>query len=110
MNKKVIFGQIGRLKTDKIQDYESLHAQPWPEVMNVLHSGNLQNYSIFREGTLVFSYYEYIGDDYEADMEKMGKDESMQRWLSLTRPCFEEFGIRSDSIYYADMKQLFFLA
>ena len=70
--KRVIFGQLGRLKPEKIEEYEALHAAPWPEVLQTIHDCNLRNYSIFREGAQVFAYFEYIGDDYEADMEKNG--------------------------------------
>ena len=87
--KRVIFGQLGRLKPEKIEEYEALHAAPWPEVLQTIHDCNLRNYSIFREGAQVFAYFEYIGDDYEADMEKMARDEATRRWwtpISPTRP------------------------
>jgi len=107
---KIIFGQIGTLKPDKIEDYEKLHANPWPEVLRTIHDCNLRNYSIFRQDNLVFSYFEYVGEDYEADMAEMEKDEATQRWWTFTKPCFEKFVIRSDSEFYADMKQIFYLA
>ena len=78
--KRVIFGQLGRLKPEKIEEYEALHAAPWPEVLQTIHDCNLRNYSIFREGEQVFAYFEYIGEDYDADMEKMAQDEATQRW------------------------------
>lgn len=70
--KRVIFGQLGRLKPEKIEEYEALHAAPWPEVLQTIHDCNLRNYSIFREGEQVFAYFEYIGEDYEADHGKNG--------------------------------------
>lgn len=54
--KRVIFGQLGRLKPEKIEEYEALHAAPWPEVLQTIHDCNLRNYSIFREGEQVFAY------------------------------------------------------
>ena len=107
---KVIFGQVGRLKKDKIAEYEALHAAPWPQVLQVIHDCNLRNYSIFRQDDLVFAYFEYIGDDYDADMEKMAQDAQTRRWWTHTHPCFETFSIRPDSEFYADMKQIFYLA
>lgn len=107
---RVIFGQLGRLKPEKIEEYEALHAAPWPEVLQTIHDCNLRNYSIFREGAQVFAYFEYIGDDYEADMEKMAQDEETQRWWTHTKPCFQKFSVRSDSEFYADMKQIFYFA
>ena len=32
---------------------------------------NIRNYSIYYRDGYLFSYYEYVGDDYEADMAKM---------------------------------------
>lgn len=107
---KVIFGQVGRLKKDKIAEYEALHAAPWEQVLQVIHDCNLRNYSIFRQDDLVFAYFEYVGDDYDADMEKMAQDAETQRWWTHTHPCFETFSIRPDSAFYADMKQIFYFA
>ena len=103
-----IFGQIGRLKPEKIQEYESLHADPWPEALQTIHDCNLRNYSIFRHEDMVFSYFEYIGDDYEADMEKMAQDPVTQEWWKHTKPCFIPYSFRPDSEFYADMKQIFY--
>ena len=55
---KIIFGQLGRLKREKIEEYEALHANPWPEVLKTIHDCNLQNYSIFRHDDLVFAYFD----------------------------------------------------
>ena len=60
---KIIFGQLGKLKRDKIEEYESLHANPWPDVLKTIHNCNLRNYSIFRHDDLVFAYFEYVGVD-----------------------------------------------
>ena len=108
--KRVIFGQLGRLKPEKIEEYEALHAAPWPEVLQTLHACNLRNYSIFREGEQVFAYFEYVGEDYDADMEKMAQDEATQRWWTRTKPCFQTYAVRADSEFYADMKQIFYVA
>lgn len=71
MYEKMIFGQVGRLKKDMIEEYEALHANPWPHVLQLIHDCNLRNYSIFRQDDLVFAYFEYVGEDFDADMEKM---------------------------------------
>ena len=64
-------GFSGILKTSMIEEYERLHANPWPEVTQMIQECNIRNYSIFRRGTQVFSYLEYVGDNFEKDMEKM---------------------------------------
>ena len=105
---KVIFGQVGRLKKAKIQEYEELHANPWPQVLQTIHDCNLRNYSIFREGELVFAYFEYVGTDYEADMAKMAEDPVTQEWWKHTHPCFESYAIDPASEFYHDMKPIFY--
>lgn len=102
------FGQVGKLKQEKIAEYEALHAAPWPEVLQTIHDCNLRNYSIFRENEYVFAYFEYVGEDYGADMAKMEADPVTQKWWQHTKPCFETFAIREDSEFYADMKPIFY--
>lgn len=66
------FGQIIRVKPDRIEDYERIHAAVWPEVLETIRACNMRNYTIFRHGTLLFAYFEYIGSDFAADMKKNG--------------------------------------
>ena len=107
--KMKIFGQIGRLKKDKIAEYQSLHANVWKEVSLVIHSCNIRNYSIFVQDDLVFSYFEYTGSDYEKDMVLMEADEVTKRWWTHTKPCFEKCAFSADSEFYHDMKQIYYL-
>jgi L-rhamnose mutarotase len=79
-------GQIIGLKPDAIETYERLHAAVWPEVLATIHACNIRNYTIFRHGTLLFAYFEYVGEDYEADMAKMAADPKTQEWWKLTDP------------------------
>lgn len=105
---KQIFGQIGRLKKEKIEEYQELHANTWPGVLETIHRCNLRNYSIFIQDDLVFSYYEYVGEDYEKDMALMAEDPVTQEWWKHTRPCFQSFAIDENSEFYHDMKQIFY--
>jgi L-rhamnose mutarotase len=74
------FGQVIGIRPEGIEKYERLHADVWPEVLKTIHECNIRNYSIFRYGDLLFSYFEYIGDDYEEDMAKMEADPKTQEW------------------------------
>ena len=51
---------------------------------------NIRNYSIYLYGDLLFSYYEYVGEDHAADMARMGADPATQRWWQLTDPCQQQ--------------------
>ena len=68
----------------------------------------MQNYSIFIEDDVVFGYFEYVGQDYEADMAKMAADPTTQDWWSHTRPCFTKYKADSPEAFYTDMQQIFF--
>lgn len=80
------FGMIIGIKPDRIEDYKKIHAETWPEVLKTIHDCNIRNYSIYLHDNLLFAYYEYIGDDFAADMAKMAADPKTQEWWTHTDP------------------------
>lgn len=105
---KQYFGQIGLLKEEMTEEYRRLHAAVWPEVLSMIGECNIRNYSIFIHGNEVFSYFEYVGTDYDSDMKKMALDEATQRWWKCTHPCFRKYAIDENSEFYHDMEQIFY--
>ena len=101
------FGQIIGVKTDQIEAYERLHAAVWPEVLATISACHIHNYSIFRLGELLFAYFEYTGDDYEADMAKMAEDPKTREWWSLTDPMQAPLESRAPGAWWADAKEVF---
>jgi len=89
-NKVQRYGSITGIAPEKIAYYKEIHAAVWPGVLQQIKSSNIQNYSIYLkeiEGKyFLFSYFEYTGDDYEADMKKMAADETTQLWWKETDP------------------------
>ncbi|MHC4176523.1 MAG: L-rhamnose mutarotase [Planctomycetota bacterium] len=79
------------LKREKQIIYDMLHAHPWEPINKMIKESNIRNYSIYEtelDGKLyLFAYFEYTGDDFEADMAKMAKDKTTQQWWKLTDPC-----------------------
>jgi L-rhamnose mutarotase len=55
-------------------------------VLEQIAKSNIRNYSIFRMGDLLFSYFEYVGNDFEADMAAMGDDPTTQEWWKVCTP------------------------
>lgn len=102
------FGQLGKLKKEKIEEYRALHAAPWPGVLKTITDCNLRNYSIYFYDDLVFAYFEYVGQDYDADMAKMAEDPITQEWWKHTKPCFEKFAIDPESEFYHDLQSIFY--
>ena len=109
---KTFFGQIGRIKPECIEEYCRLHevdvyTEKWAGVLQLIRDCNIQNYNIFIEDDVVFAFFEYVGEDYEADMAKMAADPLNQEWWSHTRPCFTKYTADSPEAFYTDMKQIF---
>ena len=79
-------GMVIRLKANKIEDYKRLHTSVWPDVLKTIAKANIRNYTIFlREPeNLLFGYWEYYGDDFEADFAKIASDSKTQEWWKIT--------------------------
>ena len=98
------FGQHARLRSEKVEEYKRLHAAAWPDVLKMISSCNLRNYSIYLFGRDLFAYFEYVGEDFDTDMARMSADPVTQEWWSHTKPCFEN---HDQQIHYEDMKEIF---
>ena len=84
------YAQTILLRPEKREYYLELHANPWPAVIDKIYECNIRNYSIFLlNDRQLFAYFEYVGSDFEADMQKMAADAETQRWWAETDPCQE---------------------
>jgi len=101
-------GQVIKVRPEKLQDYKELHAAVWPEVLEATRERNIRNYSIFYKDGYLFAYFEYIGDDYEADMKALYADERCQKWEEVCRACHEPLETRSKGEWWADMEEVFY--
>ncbi len=101
------FGQVIRIKREAIEEYERLHAAVWPEVLQMIRQCNIRNYSIFRHGDLLFAYFEYHGNDFAADMERMAADSATQRWWAINKPLQEPLPDRAEGEWWATMREIF---
>lgn len=101
------YGMVIRLKPEMVDAYKHLHANTWPGVLQRISESNIRNYSIFLRDGYLFSYYEYIGDDYEADMAKIAADPVTQAWWKLTDPCQEPVEGSGAGQWWADMEEVF---
>ena len=84
-------GMVIKLKPEYIKEYKALHADSNPGVRDLLVKANMRNFSIFLhqldDGNYYeFGYYEYHGDDFEADMAKLAKEDRNIEWLKVCDP------------------------
>lgn len=101
------YGSVIKVAPGKLEEYKKLHAAVWPSVLKTIHECNLRNYSIYYKDGYLFSYYEYIGSDYAADMAKMAADPETQRWWTYCMPCQQPLETRAEGEWWADMEEVF---
>lgn len=98
-----------RLLPERAAEYEEVHAAVWPEVLETLRRHHVGNYSIYRHGDLLFSYLEYTGDDYEADMAAIAADPDTQRWWQVTDPMQAKVPEATDGEWWHELGEVFHL-
>jgi L-rhamnose mutarotase len=64
---------------ERAADYESLHANAWPDLMAAIEASGYRNYHGFRRGANVVYYGEYY-PDIDTVVAKMGATEVNARW------------------------------
>jgi len=101
------FGQVIKVKPDKLGEYKEYHADVWPEILDMIRECNIQNYSIYHKDSYLFAYFEYVGDDFEADMAKMAADPKTQEWWDIMMPMQEPLETRAEGEWWANMEEVF---
>lgn len=101
------YGSVIKLRPEKEEEYKKLHANVWPEVLNMICACNIRNYSIFLRDGFLFSYFEYHGEDFDADMKKMAADLNTQAWWKVTDPCQEPVASHKEGEWWASMEEVF---
>jgi len=107
------FGSVIGLKPENEQYYRELHANVWPAVLDRIRKSNIRNYSIYateiKGQKYLFSYFEYVGTDLEADMKAMAEDPETQRWWKETGPCQIQLPSRQPGAHWSEMEMVFFM-
>jgi L-rhamnose mutarotase len=105
------YAKVIGLKPEKLEEYKRLHANVWPDVYAMLRKYNHRNFTIFLrqfpDGKhYLFMYFEYVGNDYEGDREKMATDPTTQEWWKLTDACQEPLANRHPGEWWAGMEEV----
>jgi L-rhamnose mutarotase len=106
------YGSVLGVKDEKLARYKELHAAAWPAVLEMIKKCNIQNYSIYLRKmpdgkNYLFSYFEYVGKDFDADMAKMAADPVTQKWWAECIPCQEPLPDRAQGEWWASMEEVF---
>ena len=101
------YGQVIKVRPEKEAYYRELHANTWKGVLDTITECNIRNYSIFLRDGYLFAYFEYVGDDYEKDMEKMAECPITQDWWVECEPCQQPLETRNQGEWWATMEEVF---
>jgi L-rhamnose mutarotase len=103
------YGMVIGLKAEAEQKYKEHHAAVWPAVLDMIGKCNIRNYSIYLKDGMLFSYFEYHGSDFAADMAKMAADKTTQEWWDIMMPMQSPLPSRKEGEWWAGMEEVFHL-
>jgi len=101
------YGMVVKVRPDALEQYRLLHSSAWPEVLKMIKQCNIRNYSIYHKDDMIFSYFEYVGEDFDTDMAKMAADPTTQKWWDVCKPCLEPLETRAEGEFWANMEEVF---
>ena len=103
------FGMVIKLKPGSADSYREYHTAVWPEVLERIRDCNIRNYSIYFKDDLLFSYFEYHGDDIQGDWAKMAAHPKTQEWWAVMEPLQDPLATRKKGEWWAEMEEVFHL-
>lgn len=77
-----------RVRPDKIEEYVAAHRAVWPEMLDALRAAGIRNYTIFRDGSQMFGYFE--ADDLQAAGEYLAQHDVSARWQDAMADLLEQ--------------------
>ena len=106
------YGSVIGVRAEHLDEYKRLHAAVWPGVLKMIEQCHIENYSIYLRRLdngkyYLFSYFEYTGEDFKADMARMAADPTTQEWWRHCEPCQEPLPDRAAGEWWADMEEVF---
>jgi L-rhamnose mutarotase len=79
------FGHVIKVKPEYLDEYIRIHNPIPSAIATWIRNCNIVDYSIFYDGDeRLFATFKYIGQDFDADMRKMQRDETTREWWKVT--------------------------
>lgn len=106
------YGMVIGLRPEMVPSYKLLHKYAWPEVLDAIEKGNIRNYSIYlhklKGKYYLFSYFEYIGDNFNTDMSMVDNDPATIAWIKFTDiACQIPIPTRAEGEWWAVMEEVY---
>ncbi len=106
------FAAVVGVPDENVSEYKRLHEKAWPGVLAMIDACQIRNYSIYLRRLpdgkqYLFSYFEYHGTDFAADMAKMAADPETLRWWDVCKPLLAPLPDRATGEFWAGMEEVF---
>jgi L-rhamnose mutarotase len=106
------YGSVIGVRKEKLARYRKLHAAVWPGVLKMIKKCNIRNFSIYMRKLpggkhYLFSYFEYTGNNFAADMARMAADRTTREWWAVCGPCQVPLKDRKSGEWWAGMDEVF---
>jgi len=107
------FSRMIGIRPEAIDEYKKLHAEIWPEIALATRRAGLCNYSIHLcelpcGNAYLFSYFEYDGADFDADIATLDDCPQMNEWNACCEACQVPLGIGGQTSGWSDMEEVFY--
>ena len=96
-----------RLRENTGDAYDKAHAEVWPQMLSLLKSAGIAEYSIFRRGTLLFLYMHV--DNFEAAWSKIENDPVNLRWQAAMSEYFAPNQETNSGERFPMLREVFYL-
>lgn len=106
------FGSVIGIKPESIDEFKTLHATIWPEVLREFRKANIRDYSIYLAETepgkfYLFSYFKHVGPDFKGDMTILSASPVMRKWWQLTEACQTPLSTAREGDWWTHIPEVF---
>jgi|GEM_PF-2216797 L-rhamnose mutarotase len=104
------FCELIALNPDRVEEFQKLHQKIPQAVRDAIHQKNIRNYSVFicstREQVYAIRYYEYVGQEYAADMAELERHPDYKAWRNAWEECQVTLMPLSSGNWWAPSKEI----
>jgi L-rhamnose mutarotase len=101
------YGRVIGLRPEAEAAYKEAHRAVPEGVLRMIKDCHINNYTIYLHNSILYSYFEYDGEDFEADMARMAADPATQEWWSRMDPMQRPFDDRAPGEWWSTMEEVF---
>ncbi len=65
--------------------YDEAHRSVWPELLDLLDEAGVYDYSIFRDGTMLYAFFK-VRDTWARSQSVIGRSDIQAQWEALMAP------------------------